>query len=210
MSFPADKYLETREAVQRSAAVVVPLVYDLVRPKTVVDVGCGEGDWLREFARFGCAGVGYDGSLTDSQAGLVTYLGGDLIPRLADRMIGHADLAICVEVAEHLPESSADDLVATLVEAAPVILWSAAIPHQGGYMHINEQWPSYWAARFAEYGYAANQELRWQLWTDQRITPWYRMNLLLWADLATLADLGLRAEEPIPVVHPEMMGWMDR
>jgi len=41
---------------------------------------------------------------------------------------------------------------AALVKAAPVVLFSAAIPLQGGTEHVNEQWQSYWAKLFAEHG----------------------------------------------------------
>jgi hypothetical protein len=48
------------------------------------------------------------------------------------------DLAISLEVAEHLPEGSAGALVSTLIEAAPVVVFSAAIKGQSGTNHINE------------------------------------------------------------------------
>ena len=49
------------------------------------------------------------------------------------------DLAISLEVAEHPPEEFAEPLVERLVTAAPFVLFSAAIPEQGGIHHVNEQ-----------------------------------------------------------------------
>ncbi len=79
------------------------------------------------------------------------------------------DLGICLEVAEHLPTAGADQLVENLVRLSDVILFSAAIPHQGGTHHVNEQWPSYWADLFAARHYFAWDGLRWLIWQDARI-----------------------------------------
>jgi 2-polyprenyl-3-methyl-5-hydroxy-6-metoxy-1,4-benzoquinol methylase len=54
------------------------------------------------------------------------------------------DLVVSLEVAEHLPASAADQFVNTLVKHGKKILFSAAIPGQGGQDHLNEQWPDYW------------------------------------------------------------------
>jgi hypothetical protein len=64
---------------------------------------------------------------------------------------GQFDLAICLEIAEHLPESCADALIKFLSELAPAVLFGAAIPGQGGVNHINEQWQSYWVAKFSRH-----------------------------------------------------------
>jgi hypothetical protein len=56
---------------------------------------------------------------------------------------------LCLEVAEHLPADSAPTLIDSLVSLGPVILFSAAIPFQGGTHHVNEQWPEYWARHFS-------------------------------------------------------------
>jgi hypothetical protein len=82
-------------------------------------------------------------------------------------------------VAEHLPEDSAKSFVAALVGAAPVILFSVAIPNQGGTHHVNERWQSYWAALFAEHGYIALDCVRPAVFGDQRVELWYRQNILM-------------------------------
>ena len=52
------------------------------------------------------------------------------------------DLALSLEVAEHLPPECGSEFVQTLTDLSSVILFSAAIPFQGGTDHLNEQWPS--------------------------------------------------------------------
>src|SRR5271154_6290276 len=66
---------------------------------------------------------------------------------------GHFDLALCLEVAEHLPVQRATNLVKTLTTAAQVVLFSAGIPGQGGTGHVNEQWPKYWRQLFEAEGF---------------------------------------------------------
>jgi hypothetical protein len=165
-----------------AASVIVPLILRLFKVNSVVDVGCGVGGWLHEFAT---NGVG-------------DYLGidGDYVPRDQLRIpserfkpmdlraitdVGRKfDLACSLEVAEHLPESSADDFVSALVATAPVVLFSAAVKGQGGRNHLNEQWQSYWAKRFSSHGYVAFDCVRPQIYHDRRILPWYRQNPLVY------------------------------
>ena len=54
------------------------------------------------------------------------------------------DLALCLDVTEHLPRECADPLVTLLTSLAPVVAFSAAIPVQDSYNHVNCQWPAYW------------------------------------------------------------------
>lgn len=42
-----------RNGSLRSAQVVVPIAIELARPKSVVDVGCGDGTWLSVFRHLG-------------------------------------------------------------------------------------------------------------------------------------------------------------
>ncbi len=54
------------EGSLRSARVIVPLVFKLVNPKRVVDVGCGQGPWLKVFQENGLKVIqGLDGSWVD-------------------------------------------------------------------------------------------------------------------------------------------------
>lgn len=164
----------------RSARVVVPLVMDLLHPRSVVDVGCGPGNWLVEFKRLGVAeilGIDSAGAAPTNRLRGDDFLAHDLrSPLTLERRF---DLAVCLEVAEHLPARCGVALVAQLARMAPAILFSAAVPHQGGTGHVNEQWPEYWAGHFAEHGRVPVDCLRRQVWTDSEVEFWYAQNLLL-------------------------------
>jgi hypothetical protein len=116
------------------------------------------------------------------------------------------DLAISLEVAEHLPAERASGFVKWLTELADIVLFSAATPRQGGKNHINEQWQDYWAALFAERNYVAVDCVRARIWDDRKIATWYRQNLLVYVRRVRLAECRFPAAVPGPlsVVHPEV------
>lgn len=180
-----------------SADVVVPLVladYDI---DTVADIGCGRGWWGAAFADRGCTVTGVDGAyVTDP---VIPFVACDIATEQLPA-IGPVDLAICLEVAEHVPQSAADDLVAGLCALSDRVLFSAAIPGQTGAGHINCQWPSFWSALFARHGYGAVDTLRWRIWDDNLVEPWYRQNLLIF-------ERGVKNGPPPAVVHPVIWGW---
>jgi SAM-dependent methyltransferase len=194
------------ESSVRSASVVAPLAFELVRPKSVVDVGCGLGAWAAAFELCGADSIGVDGDYVDR----------DLLKIPRDRFIPHDlslplkldstfDLAVCVEVAEHLPENRAHSFASELTELAPVLLWSAAIPGQGGINHINEKWPEYWREIFASLGFTLIDCFRHQLWQDRRVTWWYAQNIFLYAQ-DSIANVYMHShrEWPLSVVHPRL------
>jgi len=89
------------------------------------------------------------------------------------------DLACSLEVAEHLPQTSAQVYVETLVQAAPIVLFSAAIPGQGGMSHVNEQWQSTWAELFAQHGYEPYDYIRPKIYDNPSVEWWYKQNIVL-------------------------------
>jgi hypothetical protein len=88
-----------------------------------------------------------------------------------------------------------------LCRAADKVLFSAAIPGQGGRRHINEQWPKYWSDLFGELGYGCHDLLRLQVWNNPHVLWYYAQNCLLFARKGTASGLGPPAE-PLPLVHP--------
>ena len=166
-----------------SARVVVPLVVDLIKPKSVVDFGCGQGAWLRVFREQGVPTLqGYDGSYVDRNKLLVDQSEfTDANLEAAMTVDRNYDLAVSLEVAEHLRTKRSRNFVRLLASAAPVVLFSAAIPGQGGTSHINEQWPEFWQELFAEFGYRRFDLFRAQIWRNPQVEWWYRQNLYLFA-----------------------------
>jgi SAM-dependent methyltransferase len=198
-----------------AAAVVAPIVAHLLQPSSVADVGCGLGDWLAAFQRLGVDEVlGLDGDYVDrSQLRIPAdrFRAADLSEPFG--LGGRFDLVICLEVGEHLPANRSADLVATLTDAAPAVLFSAAIPGQGGVGHINEQWPAYWRELFAARGYERLDVIRSKVWDDDRIAFWYRQNLFLYADAPTAArvlDKTTASQWPDRLVHPDAYARMTR
>jgi len=180
-----------------SARVVAPLVAELVQPRSVVDVGCGVGTWLRAFVDLGVTDyLGLDGDYVnraDLKISADRFRAADLTdPPPLGRTF---DLAVCLEVAEHLPGASADRFVGFLTAAAPVVLFSAALPGQGGTSHVNEQWPKYWCQRFEARGYVRLDPVRPRVWRDRRVEWWYQQNICLYATAAAVASSPRLGEE---------------
>lgn len=172
-----------RESALLSARVVAPIVMQLIHPQSVVDVGCGIGLWLDAFCHAGVERIlGMDGSYIDRRQLVIDpacFVEADL--ERPSIISSKFDLAMSTEVAEHLSPSAGDALVAMLTSAAPVVLFSAAVPGQGGDDHINEQWPSYWIERFAAHGYSLVDAIRPQIREDARVVWYYRQNLMMFA-----------------------------
>jgi SAM-dependent methyltransferase len=183
---------------------------DLVRPGSVLDVGCGHGTWLAAFVRAGATTIaGVDGPHVapgDLEIPTDAFEPHDLTAPLA---LGRTfDLVVSLEVGEHLPAAVAPAFVASLVAHAPVVLFSAAIPFQGGAGHVNERWPSYWAELFARHGYEPFDVVRPAVWSDPNVAFWYAQNTVLYADRDHLPE-GLRGRaaaslDHLDLVHPAL------
>jgi SAM-dependent methyltransferase len=207
-----DSYFEGHVALtKRSAEVVVPLVMDLLAPRTVCDVGCGRGVWLSVFAEHGVREVlGMDGDYVDRttlEIGEESFLQADLEQGVP--AAGAFDLAISLEVAEHLPDSAAARFVDGLVALAPAVLFSAALPGQGGTRHVNERWPDYWRAHFERHDYVPIDCVRPLIWDRSEVRVWYRQNIILFAAPALIASnervreaRDRYGDRPLSVVHP--------
>ena len=196
---------ELTHGTRESARIIVSSVNDLLRPDSVLDVGCGTATWLSEWGRAGIEDVvGMDGDYVDRTA--LQLPAGKFVPADLGQpfSLGRKfDLVQSLEVAEHLDEVCADTFVESLARHGDTILFSAAVPGQGGTHHVNEQWPSYWAEKFAKAGYGVYDVIRPQIWTNPDVAWWYRQNILLFAR-------GRAFESTVPrldLVHPEM--WRD-
>lgn len=204
-------YDEIRAGSLRSAEVIVPLVLQLLPVQSVVDVGCGDGSWLSVFRKLGVDDIlGIDGH----------YVTRDLLQISEDHFqaldltkpfaLGRVfDLAISLEVGEHLPAECASAFVESVTRLAPLVLFSAAIPLQGGNHHINEQWPDKWAQLFQGHGYVPIDFIRKQVWQNDAVEWWYAQNTLLFARADLIeSNPALKAEfektnpNQLCLVHP--------
>ena len=176
----------------RSARRVVPHVMRLVAPASVIDFGCGMGTWLRAFADAGVGTIlGIDGDHVTPEHMQIEpghFVARDLARSLdlPDDVPQRFDLAVSLEVAEHLPPKRAAGFVADLAAVAPAVLFSAAVPHQGGAGHVNEQWPEYWAALFAERGFRTVDCIRRLVWDDPDVAYYYAQNTFLFVEPTVL------------------------
>jgi SAM-dependent methyltransferase len=194
------------EGSSSSARVIVPLVFGYLQPSSVLDVGCGSGAWLEQFHKSGVDDyLGVDGYAVAANSLAIPpahfrEIGLDISLDLGRRF----DLVMSLEVAEHLSKESAGTFVETLCRHGDAVLFSAAIPGQGGAGHRNEQWQTYWKSRFERYGFEVFDLIRPLVWSDERVEWWYRQNMVLYAcgnsaaRLRTVAPLAM----PLDLVHP--------
>jgi len=207
-------FFSSREdASRRSARLVLPCVFDIVRPESVVDFGCGTGTWLEAAKGLGVARVlGVEGAWIERAKPLIAK---DEL-QIADlnfpiSVPQRFDLAISLEVAEHLKPERARGFIGDLTSASSAVLFGAAIPEQGGTGHINEQWQSYWAELFAERGYRCFDVVRPKFWQTEEVLPWYKQNAFLYANDAARESFQARlppdlsdARRPLDMVHPDL------
>src|ERR1700730_1982359 len=113
---------------------------------SVIDMGCGNGFIINRLAQLGKEVIGVDGSLH-----AIAAAPAELQPRLkaADLTqplrLGHYDLVICSEVAEHLEARHAGMLLENICgNSAGSVFFTAATPGQGSFCHVNEQPHDYW------------------------------------------------------------------
>lgn len=214
-AYDFDWHVRHRNLNEHSSRRVVALVRREISVGSVVDFGCGDGIWLRTFAEAGADEIlGYDGPWTDRSQLVIDpafFQPADLSsPIKAKRQF---DLAMCLEVAEHIPASSAEALVKSICGHSDVVLFGAAIPRQGGYRHVNERWQSYWAALFGELGYRRFDYIRSEIWNDPEVHFWYKQNLALFVSgeatetierlTASIGSERLSAM-PVDIVHPAL------
>lgn len=190
-SYDQQFFQYTNEVSAESAKVVVPLVFDALRPSSVLDLGCGCGVWLRQWLRTGAGEVvGVDGSYVSERDLVIpndSFVAHDLKEPLA---LGRRfDLAQSLEVAEHLPESRSLGFVQDLCRHADVVVFGAAPPGQGGEHHINEQPHNFWRELFSAERYEPFDFIRPTVLDRVEVAPWHRYNPLLYVKSDRVAEL---------------------
>lgn len=192
-----------------AAEEMVPYIVNLLQPNSVVDVGCGTGTWLKVFENAGISDfLGIDGNYVDrkklkiSNSNFTEY---DLEKKYNSPR--KYDIAISLEVAEHLKQESADLFITTLANLSDTLIFSAAIPNQGGQNHLNEQPPMYWIAKLEQKGYKCFDVLRPIFWENKNVDCWYKQNIFL----LTKDEVVTNKVKNLPsflnhyLVHPELL-----
>lgn len=196
---------------RRSAAVVVAQLNEMLPVRSVLDVGCGRGVWLAELIRQGVADVyGVDGAyVAESRLAIPQeHFSWREVSRPFD--LGRRfDQVICLEVAEQIPVERAENLLDNLVRHGDWILFSSAVPGQGGVYHVNERPLGYWREKFVSRGFRCFDPLRRRILGEAKVEPWYRYNTLFYAKEGAVGALPevirsteIVAGDPIRDVSP--------
>lgn len=203
--------LRGHEEVMQSPSVILPLILERRPVRSALDVGCNLGAWLRFLVDQGVDDVLGMDAATDPEPLLIpraSYLAQDL--RRPFDLGRRFDLALCLEVAEHVEAEHAEQLVDDLCRHSDFVLWSAALPGQGGDHHVNEQWTEYWIEKFERRGYDFVDPIRRQIWTNDQVYWWYRQNCVVFATEAAADAAGFERQDResmmFSVIHPRSNG----
>jgi SAM-dependent methyltransferase len=193
-----------------SASEIIPIVLKYIQPASVIDVGSGIGTWLSTWQKLGLTDiVGVDGSYVDKEKLLIEkkqFITADLENGfIIERQF---DLVECLEVAEHLHPANAARFIESLCKLGDIILFSAAIPGQEGTLHYNEQYPDFWINLFARNNFSPYDCIRHQVWTNEKVSWWYRQNIMFFINDNAKEKYPLIIKEHrsvLSLVHPELL-----
>lgn len=206
-----------RELALASAKQIFDVLWQYTQPESVLDVGCATGIWLAECQRRGVSSIyGIDGPwvpVEELEIPQESFHVHDLsvsIPQTIEKK----ELALCIELAEHLDKERAQSLIKFLTEQADVVLFSAAIPGQGGTGHVNENTQSYWHSFFSEQGFDCFDIVRPKLWDSADVNVIYKQNMLLYVNRdsealksmleSDLLDFTVSSPYELNRVHPDL------
>ncbi len=198
-------YVHTYELHNTNAAnYIVPYLIKWFNPLSVIDVGCGLGTWLKVFKSKGVVDVlGIEGSHINKKM-MVIHENEILLKDLEQpvSLNRRYDIALCIEVVEHLSKDAADIIISTLVNLSDIIVFSAAIPGQGGQNHLNEQWIDYWIEKFKKHDFIVYDPLRKYIWENTMIEWWYSQNIVI--AIKSGVRSPFKHSKVLKIVHPEL------
>lgn len=213
MRYDQQWHSDLSDMTSRSAEKILSYLLSRFPIRSVIEFGCGHAHWLEVAQKSAINDIyGLDGHWTErDKLRISPDLFCEVDLETSVDLNRKFDLTICMEVGEHLQEASAQVLIRSIVRHTDLVLFGAAIPLQGGFKHINEKWPSFWADHFDALGYQAFDLIRPTFWMDQDIHYYYRQNALVYInrnahDLILKAEtlsMKLRSNPIIDVVHPE-------
>jgi hypothetical protein len=192
----------------KSATEVIPVILNYFRPHSVVDLGCGTGAWLSVWEKNGVTDIlGIDGEYINAEQLLIQkdkFMKADLESKII--LPKKYELAMSLEVAEHIKPEHAEDFIHSICNMSDVVLFSAAIPHQEGILHYNEQYPGYWINLFARHDFSPYDCIREKIWNNNIINACYRQNMLFFIknnSAGKFAAITGENKSVLPLVHPE-------
>ena len=208
-AFYQNQKLGSIKSANKVLSALQPVIGDV---SSVIDIGCGAGGWLRTageiYPQARLLGVDHpDVPKGEMFIEPSQFRGHDLSQPL--NVDERFDLAISLEVAEHISPDHSEVFVDNLARHADKIIFSAALPRQGGTGHVNEQWPDYWTAKWKSLGFELLDIIRPVIWDDPDVAFWYKQNAMLFVregvkiSRGDLACWGGRA-----MVHPDC--WMKK
>lgn len=165
----------------QSAKVILGILFQAIKVRSILDVGCGVGTWLRAAKELGCREcVGVEGKWVVNKMqpknGVIIKIQ-NLEKKI--KINKKYNLTISMEVAEHLTPKRAKSFVRDLCRSSDIILFSAATPAQGGVNHLNEKPISFWASIFLKHGFIPFDVIRPLVKHNTKVEPWYRKNSIL-------------------------------
>ena len=206
-----EKYYKKHETGSYiSALQILKYITSFIDIKSVIDFGCGMGTWCKAIEDLGISNIlGIDQHIYDSKYMLIpekNYMRYDLRKEL---LFSHkVDIAISVEVAEHIEEEYSERFIHNLCMCSDLILFSAALPFQGGTGHVNEKSCTFWANIFNKFKYKPIDCIRPHFWNNKQIEVWYRNNCILYAEKKLYQKLlnSITIEQyPLDIVNPAML-----
>ena len=197
-----------------SASKILPILFKEYFPSSVIDIGCGTGVWLKVALENGVEKVkGVDGDYVELDSLQIPK--DFFIPKNISQIKfkdigGRYDLAISLEVAEHLNIKDSENFIKFLTELSDVVLFFAAVPYQGGTNHLNENWLEFWASIFKGFDFYPIDIIREKIWDDPNVCYWYKQNIMIFAKKEKAKEIfsDLKEEKLVYThIHPDLFLW---
>jgi hypothetical protein len=162
-------------------SIICPIIINLLKPKSVLDVWCGIGYRWVHFLKHNIEYVWCDQDFIDKKDLVIpeaNFFYHNLEKPLSlDKKF---DLVMSLEVWEHIDKKYAQQYVESLVNHWDIILFSAATPWQEWVFHINEQFPDYRSKIFQNHWYVCLDIIREKISSKDTDTPVYRQNMFVY------------------------------
>lgn len=211
--YAEDFYLDlmmerTVYSARKTLSTLLPRIPEV---NSAVDVGCGPGTWLKVLSELRNREVeilGIDGPWVSHDSLMISEDNFHSVDFSIETppVNRKYDLAISLEVAEHLPPERAEEFIGFLATLSDFVLFSAAIPFQGGTGHFNERWQDYWADLFGRKGLLPVDLVRPLLWSDEKVRVHYKQNAILYAREKKIKEIKLPSildGRMLSLSHPE-------